>query len=143
MLIKCLIQCLIQWSRRQKNTCFRLSAAHLKHTHTLLKGVTRDKVIHTSASPTPTPTPPPPPAPPTGTFSPGSSSVIVMKGNGAEKGRKGDFPSYLVTPTVGGSKLTENTATRVPTVDLLQDDSRNNIGLIVNQRKKTTTTHLV
>lgn len=39
-----------------ENTCFHLSAAHLKHTHTLLKGITRDKVIYTSASP-------PPPAP--------------------------------------------------------------------------------
>lgn len=84
-----------------ENTCFHLSAAHLTHTHTLLKGITRDKVIHTSASP---PHPHrPPPAPPTSTFSPGFSSVIVMKGNGAEKGRKGDFSSYLMTPTVGGA----------------------------------------
>lgn len=81
-----------------------------------------------------------PPAPPSGTFSPGFSSVIVMKGNGPEKGRKETF--LLITPTVGGANsLARSEAsgapTHVPTVYLLQDDGRNNIGLIVkHQRKK-------
>lgn len=78
--------------------------------------------------------------------SPGLLSVIGMKGNGPERGRKETFlHSYLFTLTVSGAvshththseaSLCLRTSTHTQTVDLLQDDGRNNIGLIVKHIK--------
>lgn len=70
-----------------------------------------------------------------------------MKGNGPERGRKEIFlHSYLLTPTVSGANSrTQSEAslcmyayTHMQTVYLLQDDGRNNIGLIVKHIKRKT-----
>lgn len=77
-------------------------------------------------------------------FSPGLSSVIGMKGNGPERGRKETFlHSYLLTPTVGGANSHTGSHRGIPvcahthtqTVYPLQDDGRNNIGLIAKHIK--------
>lgn len=77
--------------------------------------------------------------------SPGLACVIGMKGNGPERGRKETFlHSYLLTPTVSGAISCTHTVrgilmsahTHTQTVYLLQDDGRNNIGLIVKHIKE-------
>lgn len=69
-----------------------------------------------------------------------------MKGNGPESGRKETFlHSYLLTQTASGansraesqasSRVLAHTPAAAQTVYLLRDDSRNNIGLIVEHIK--------
>lgn len=88
--------------------------------------------------------------------SPGLSAVIGMKGNGPERGRKETFLHfYLLTPTVSGANAAHaptpgrthphacmhartHKHTHARVVYLLQDDGRNNIGLIVKHIKGKT-----